>query len=125
MDCFAALAMTVATAAPSPRPPLTVQLLVVMRIDRHLQQLPGEFERRLVVRDRTGTVAADVEPGPRDEIVEGRLGLNAILNDPGPLSIHDREMEERLSRCLLLLLQAEMTAAPANGPARHTRKRRK
>jgi hypothetical protein len=34
-------------------------------------------------------------------------------------------MEERLSRCLLLLLQAEMTAAPANGPARHARKRRK
>jgi hypothetical protein len=96
-----------------------------MRIDRHLQQLPGEFERRLVVRDRTGTVAADVEPGPRDEIVEGRLGLNAILNDPGPLSIHDREMEERLSRCLLLLLQAEMTAVLANGPARHARKRRK
>jgi hypothetical protein len=34
-------------------------------------------------------------------------------------------MEEWLSRCLLLLLQAEMTAALANGPARHARKRRK
>jgi hypothetical protein len=34
-------------------------------------------------------------------------------------------MEERLSNCLLLLLQAEMTAALANGPARHARKRRK
>jgi hypothetical protein len=32
-------------------------------------------------------------------------------------------MEERLARCLLLLLQAEMTTAPANGPARRARKR--
>jgi hypothetical protein len=40
---------------------------------------------------------------------------NAILNDPGPLSIHDREMEERLSHCLLLLLQAEMPAPPVRG----------
>lgn len=34
--------------------------------------------------------------------------VNAILNDPGPLSIHDDEMEARLSGCLLLLLEAEM-----------------
>ena len=34
--------------------------------------------------------------------------VNAILNDPGPLSIHDEEMEVRLGNCLLLLLQAEM-----------------
>jgi hypothetical protein len=51
--------------------------------------------------------------------------VNAILNDPGPLSIHDKEMEERLGHCLLLLLQAEMTAAPAKGPTRQARKRRK
>jgi AcrR family transcriptional regulator len=41
------------------------------------------------------------------QVVLGTL-VNAILNDPGPLSIHDREMEDRLSNCLLLLLQAEM-----------------
>ena len=41
------------------------------------------------------------------QVVLGTL-VNAILNDPGPLSIHDREMEERLADCLLLLLQAEM-----------------
>ena len=58
------------------------------------------------------------------QVVLGTL-VNAILNDPGPLSIHDKEMEERLASCLLLLLQAEMTAAQANGPARHARKRRK
>jgi AcrR family transcriptional regulator len=57
------------------------------------------------------------------QVVLGTL-VNAILNDPGPLSIHHREMEERLGHCLLLLLQAAM-AAPANGPARHARKRRK
>ena len=38
--------------------------------------------------------------------------VNAILNDPGPLSIHDEEMEVRLGNCLLLLLQAEMHQAP-------------
>ena len=40
------------------------------------------------------------------QVVLGTL-VNAILNDPGPLSIHDQEMEDRLSGCLLLLLQAE------------------
>ena len=34
--------------------------------------------------------------------------VNAILNDPGPLSLHDKELKERLSGCLLLLLEAEM-----------------
>ena len=58
------------------------------------------------------------------QVVLGTL-VNAILNDPGPLSIHDKEMEERLGHCLLLLLQAEMTAAPAKGSTRHARKRRK
>jgi AcrR family transcriptional regulator len=41
------------------------------------------------------------------QVVLGTL-INAILNDPGPLSIHDGEMEDRLANCLLLLLQAEM-----------------
>jgi hypothetical protein len=39
------------------------------------------------------------------QVVLGTL-VNAILNDPGPLSIHDKEMEDRLSGCLLLLLEA-------------------
>lgn len=43
------------------------------------------------------------------QVVLGTL-VNAILNDPGPLSIHDREMEARLSGCLLLVLEAEMKA---------------
>ena len=37
--------------------------------------------------------------------------VNAILNDPGPLSLHDKEMEVRLGNCLLLLLEAEMNPA--------------
>ena len=41
------------------------------------------------------------------QVVLGTL-VNAILNDPGPLSLHDKEMEVRLGNCLLLLLQAEM-----------------
>jgi AcrR family transcriptional regulator len=45
------------------------------------------------------------------QVVLGTL-VNAILNDPGPLSLHDKEMEVRLSACLLLLLKAEMKAGP-------------
>jgi AcrR family transcriptional regulator len=41
------------------------------------------------------------------QVVLGTL-VNAILNDPGPLSIHEKEMEKRLADCLLLLLKAEM-----------------
>ncbi|HEY9452349.1 MAG TPA: TetR/AcrR family transcriptional regulator, partial [Bradyrhizobium sp.] len=47
------------------------------------------------------------------QVVLGTL-VNAILNDPGPLSIQDQEMEKRLGHCLLLLLQAEI-AQPAAG----------
>jgi AcrR family transcriptional regulator len=42
------------------------------------------------------------------QVVLGTL-VNAILNDPGPLSLHDDEMKARLSGCLLKLLEAEMT----------------
>ncbi|WP_063684487.1 TetR/AcrR family transcriptional regulator [Bradyrhizobium stylosanthis] len=40
------------------------------------------------------------------QVVLGTL-VNAILNDPGPLSLSSKEMESRLAGCLLLLLQAE------------------
>ena len=50
------------------------------------------------------------------QVVLGTL-VNAILNDPGPLSIHDGELEERLANCLLLLLQAEI-AAESGSPKR-------
>jgi AcrR family transcriptional regulator len=48
------------------------------------------------------------------QVMFGTL-VNAILNDPGPISIKDPEMEQRLGRCLFHLLQAEMAAA--NGKA--------
>lgn len=41
------------------------------------------------------------------QIVLGTL-VNAILNDPGPLPLSSKEMETRLTGCLLLLLQAEV-----------------
>ena len=41
------------------------------------------------------------------QVVLGTL-VNAILNDPGPLSLRSKEMETRLAGCLLLLLQAEL-----------------
>jgi len=43
------------------------------------------------------------------QVVLGTL-VNAILNDPGPLSLHDAELKVRLSGSLLLLLEAEMKA---------------
>ncbi len=42
------------------------------------------------------------------QVVLGTV-VNAILNDPGPLSLRDRELETRLADCLLLLLQAEIS----------------
>jgi AcrR family transcriptional regulator len=45
------------------------------------------------------------------QVVLGTL-VNAILNDPGPITIGDPEMEARLAVCLLQLLQAEMKTAP-------------
>jgi AcrR family transcriptional regulator len=51
------------------------------------------------------------------QVVLGTL-VNAILNDPGPLSIHDQEMEDRLSGCLLLLLKAETTVVPSRASRR-------
>jgi len=41
------------------------------------------------------------------QVVLGTL-VNAILNNPGPLAIHDGELEDRLAGCMMLLLQAEM-----------------
>ncbi|MDA9530031.1 transcriptional regulator [Bradyrhizobium sp. CCBAU 25338] len=41
------------------------------------------------------------------QVVLGTL-VNAILNDPGPLSLASKEMETRLAGCLSLLLQAEV-----------------
>ncbi|SDS40219.1 TetR/AcrR family transcriptional regulator [Bradyrhizobium canariense] len=58
------------------------------------------------------------------QVVLGTL-VNAILNDPGPLSLREREMESRLSGCLLLLLEAEMKATPSVASVRNSGNRRK
>ena len=52
------------------------------------------------------------------QVILGTL-VNAILNDPGPLSIHDKEMEVRLSGCLLLLLEADAQPAGFTSPRQH------
>jgi len=58
------------------------------------------------------------------QVVLGTL-VNAILNDPGPLSIHDQEMEVRLSNCLLQLLEAGFRPTASTAAARDLGKRRK
>lgn len=57
------------------------------------------------------------------QVILGTL-VNAILNDPGPLSIHDKEMKVRLSGCLLLLLEAETDTKPAASKNAKRRRRR-
>jgi AcrR family transcriptional regulator len=51
------------------------------------------------------------------QVTNGTL-VNAILNDPGPLSLHDDEMPKRLSLCLQLLLQTEMKVPSTTSPRR-------
>jgi AcrR family transcriptional regulator len=58
------------------------------------------------------------------QVVLGTL-VNAILNDPGPLSLRDGELEARLSGCLLLLLEAEIKAASPVAAVGSSGKRRK
>jgi AcrR family transcriptional regulator len=58
------------------------------------------------------------------QVVLGTL-VNAILNDPGPLSLRDGEIETRLSNCLLLLLEAEVKAASRVASVRSSGKRKK
>ena len=56
------------------------------------------------------------------QVVFGTL-VNAVLNDPGPLSIADPEMAERLGRCLQLQLEAEIRiTSAAKKPARRAAK---
>ena len=68
----------------------------------HGARAPG---RRAATAQERRTVAFGIQ------VVLGTL-VNAILNDPGPLSIDDDEIAERLGACLLLLLGAPGTAAP-------------
>jgi hypothetical protein len=56
------------------------------------------------------------------QVVLGTL-VNAILNDPGPLALNDREMEQRLGSCLILLLEAERTAVTPRKRRANPRKR--
>jgi AcrR family transcriptional regulator len=58
------------------------------------------------------------------QVVLGTL-VNAILNDPGPLSLHDKEMEVRLSNCLVLLLEAEMNPASSRTSTGSSGRRKK
>lgn len=58
------------------------------------------------------------------QVVLGTL-VNAILNDPGPLSLREREMETRLSGCLLLLLEAETKTASPMAAVSSSGKRKK
>lgn len=53
------------------------------------------------------------------QVVLGTL-VNAVLNDPGPLSLGDKELVTRLSGCLVLLLEAD-----AGTTSRQTAKKRR
>ncbi|WP_257165437.1 TetR/AcrR family transcriptional regulator [Bradyrhizobium sp. SRS-191] len=55
------------------------------------------------------------------QVVLGTL-VNAILNDPGPLSIDDDEIAQRLGACLVQLLRAKPDGAPRKPPARSAKR---
>jgi hypothetical protein len=54
----------------------TATVAIVHR-DGHLDELAGEGERALVVRDRRSAIASDVEAVPEDEVEEAELRLDA------------------------------------------------
>lgn len=56
------------------------------------------------------------------QVTNGTL-VNAILNNPGPLSLHDEEMPKRLGQCFLLLLQTEMTTSPLKATPKAPKRR--
>jgi AcrR family transcriptional regulator len=60
----------------------------------------GKGRRAAKTRNKTRTIAFGFQ------VVLGTL-VNAILNDPGPLSLRDRELEVRLGNCLRQTLEAE------------------
>ena len=67
-------------------------------------------------RGRAGATAAEKRTVAFGvQVVLGTL-VNAILNDPGPLSIDDDEIADRLGACLLLLLRAGPVTAPTPAP---------
>jgi AcrR family transcriptional regulator len=70
-------------------------------------------------RRRSGTAAERKTVAFGFQVVLGTL-VNAILNDPGPLSIDDDEIADRLSACLVLLLRTGRET-PVGQPARKLR----
>ncbi|MBS0530843.1 MAG: TetR/AcrR family transcriptional regulator [Proteobacteria bacterium] len=56
------------------------------------------------------------------QVMLGTL-VNAVLNDPGPLSLRDKELVERLSDCLRLMLEAEAGTPPRAAKKPRGRKR--
>jgi len=72
-------------------------------------------ERRAREPDLARTIAFGFQ------VVLGTL-VNAILNDPGPLSIDDDEIIGRLGHCLFLMLRSVQEVAPARRKARPRRR---
>ncbi|MGJ5048929.1 TetR/AcrR family transcriptional regulator [Bradyrhizobium oligotrophicum] len=73
--------------------------------------LPGGGRAGAASRTRSGTADARKTVAFGVQVVLGTL-VNAILNDPGPLSIDDDEIAERLGACLVLLVRGGPDGAP-------------
>ncbi|XUM21660.1 TetR/AcrR family transcriptional regulator [Bradyrhizobium oligotrophicum S58] len=73
--------------------------------------LPAGRRAGAASRTRSGTADARKTVAFGVQVVLGTL-VNAILNDPGPLSIDDDEIAERLGACLVLLLRGGPDGAP-------------
>ncbi|MGJ5132116.1 TetR/AcrR family transcriptional regulator [Bradyrhizobium oligotrophicum] len=73
--------------------------------------LPAGRRAGAASRTRSRTAEARKTVAFGVQVVLGTL-VNAVLNDPGPLSIDDDEIAERLGDCLVLLLRAGPDGAP-------------
>ncbi len=75
-------------------------------------------------RGRAGTAEERRTVGFGVQVVLGTL-VNAILNDPGPLSIDDDEISDRLGACLRLVLRPCGDTAPRPQPRTRRAARRR
>ena len=84
------------------------------------KQFVGESTPPLLARMGAGKRAAQTQNiGFAFQVMFGTL-VNAVLNDPGPIGLHDKHLPERLGQVLLLILDSAAAKRPAESARRVT-----
>jgi AcrR family transcriptional regulator len=82
------------------------------------KQFVGESTPPLLARMGAGKRAAQTQNiGFAFQVMFGTL-VNAVLNDPGPIGLHDKHLPERLGQVLLLILDSAAAKRPAESARR-------